>query len=80
MKYVCELCGMVYDEDIGDPKHGYPAGTKLEDLPEDYECTGCGSRREAFDPVKPKKNTASKTPDFGFWHEKYQGNKQESDR
>ena len=34
MKYVCEVCGYVYDEAIGDPDNGIEAGTKWEDLPE----------------------------------------------
>ena len=80
MKYVCELCGMIYDEDLGDPKHGYPAGTKITDLPEDYECPGCGSHREAYDPVVPKKVAAPRKPDYDFWHGKYEDNKQQSDR
>ena len=54
MKYVCELCGMIYDEDLGDVKHGIPAGTRFEDLPEDYECPGCYSEREAFSPRRPR--------------------------
>lgn len=47
MKYVCELCGFVYDEEA--------AGTAFADLPEDYECPGCGCGLEAFDPVQPKR-------------------------
>lgn len=26
-KYECTICGYVYDEAIGDPEHGVPAGT-----------------------------------------------------
>ena len=50
MKYVCELCGMIYDEDLGDSKSHIPAGTKFQDLPADYECPGCYSERQAFSP------------------------------
>ena len=35
MKYICSLCGYVYDEEEGVPDEGIPAGTKFEDLPED---------------------------------------------
>lgn len=52
MKYVCELCGMIYDEDLGDARRGIPAGTKFQDLPADYECPGCYSERQAFSPYK----------------------------
>ena len=34
-KYVCSVCGYVYDPEKGDPKHGIEPGTKFEDLPED---------------------------------------------
>ena len=35
-KYVCSVCGAVYDPAVGDPEHGIPAGTKFEDLPADW--------------------------------------------
>ena len=31
-KYVCEVCGWVYDEAVGDPDNGIAPGTKFEDL------------------------------------------------
>ena len=34
-KYVCDVCGYIYDEEIGDPDNGVEAGTKWEDVPED---------------------------------------------
>lgn len=33
MKYVCTVCGYIYDEDIGDPENGIAPGTKWEDVP-----------------------------------------------
>ena len=48
MKYVCELCGRIYDEAAGDVKHGIPAGTVFSDLPAEYECPDCGSGKEAY--------------------------------
>jgi rubredoxin len=47
-KYVCELCGYVYDEAEGAPDDGIPAGTKWEDVPEDWECPDCGAGKEDF--------------------------------
>jgi len=47
MKYVCELCGKVYDDTIGDIQHGIPAGTDFLSL-DTYECPDCGSGKEAF--------------------------------
>jgi rubredoxin len=50
MKYEC-VCGYVYDEATGDPDIGVAAGTKWEDLPEDFECPVCGAGKEAFSPI-----------------------------
>lgn len=54
MKYICELCGLIYDEDKGDPAHGIPAGTPFSQLPDNFECPGCYSERQAFSPVGHK--------------------------
>ena len=37
MKYICDVCGWLYDEELGAPEYGIPAGTKFEDLPKDFE-------------------------------------------
>jgi rubredoxin len=48
-KYVCEVCGYVYDEEKGAPDEGIPAGTKWEDVPADWECPDCGASKDAFE-------------------------------
>ena len=48
-KYVCTLCGYVYDEAVGDPDNGIAAGTKWEDLPEDFTCPLCGVGKDQFE-------------------------------
>ena len=48
MKYVCDVCGWVYDEELGDPDNGIAQGTKFEDLPEDFVCPLCGVGKEDF--------------------------------
>lgn len=48
-KYVCELCGYVYDEAKGAPDDGIPAGTKWEDVPDDWVCPDCGAGKDAFE-------------------------------
>lgn len=48
-KYVCLVCGYVYDEELGDPENGIEPGTKFEDLPEDYLCPLCGVGKEEFE-------------------------------
>lgn len=48
MKYVCDICGYVYDETAGDPENGVSAGTKWEDVPADWVCPLCGVGKENF--------------------------------
>lgn len=47
-KYVCTLCGYVYDPSIGDPDSGIAPGTKFEDIPDDWTCPVCGAGKEDF--------------------------------
>lgn len=49
MKYICNVCGHVYDPQIGDPEHGIKAGTSFEELPEDWTCPLCGTEKENFE-------------------------------
>lgn len=48
MKHVCDVCGWVYDEELGYPEGGIAPGTKFEDLPEDFECPLCGVGKDSF--------------------------------
>lgn len=48
MKYVCNVCGYVYDEEIGEPDANIAAGTKWEDVSEDFVCPLCGVGKEDF--------------------------------
>jgi len=47
MKYEC-LCGYIYDEAVGDPDNGIAAGTKWDDLPENFTCPLCGAGKDGF--------------------------------
>lgn len=47
-KYVCDVCGWSYDEELGDPENGIAPGTKFEDLPDDFTCPLCGVGKENF--------------------------------
>ena len=47
-KYVCDVCGWVYDEEVGLAEKGIVAGTKFEELPEEFECELCGVGKENF--------------------------------
>ena len=43
------LCAFIYHEEEGWPEDGIAAGTKWEDIPDDWECPDCGARKEDFD-------------------------------
>ena len=47
-KYVCDVCGYVYDPAAGDPDSGIEPGTAFEDIPDDWVCPICGVTKEDF--------------------------------
>ena len=51
-KYVCDVCGYIYDEAAGDLDNGIEPGTKLEDVPEDFVCPLCGVGKDQFSEVE----------------------------
>jgi len=48
-KWVCTVCGYVYDPEKGDPENGVAAGTPFESVPKDWVCPVCGASREDFE-------------------------------
>ena len=48
-KYVCSVCGYVYDPAVGDPDNGVKAGTTFEKLPGDWVCPVCGAGKDQFE-------------------------------
>lgn len=52
MKFICDICGYVYDEKLGDPENGIEAGTKWADMPEDWVCPLCGASQDEFSPAE----------------------------
>jgi rubredoxin len=47
-KYVCDVCGYVYDPANGDPDVGIAPGTPFEEIPDDWSCPVCGASKEDF--------------------------------
>ncbi len=47
-KYICDICGFVYDEELGDSDNNVAPGTKWEDVPDDYVCPICGAGKDSF--------------------------------
>lgn len=82
MKYICELCGRIYDEELGDLEHGIAAGTAFDDLPAYYSCPLCGAMKDDFTKVtKQEKIQQKNASDREFWQNaKYSVERQESDR
>jgi len=48
-KYICSVCGHIYDPEIGDPEAGIQPGTQFEDIPDDWVCPVCAAAKEMFE-------------------------------
>ena len=70
MKYVCELCGTIYDE---------AEGISFAELPQDYSCPSCGSEKEAFTPVE-RRHPVIRQPQAVGRYDKYPEEHRNSDR
>ncbi len=51
-KYICNVCGYIYDEDLGDKDGNIQPGTKFEDLPETWVCPLCSVDKTNFSEVQ----------------------------
>lgn len=50
--WMCVVCGFIYHEEDGMPGEGIPAGTRWEDIPEDWTCPDCGAVKSDFEMVE----------------------------
>lgn len=50
-KYVCDVCGYIYDPSKGDPDNGVAAGTPFEKVPDTWVCPECGAGKDSFSPA-----------------------------
>lgn len=48
-RWVCTVCGYVYDPEDGDPDNGVDPGTAFEELAEDWVCPECGAEKDMFE-------------------------------
>lgn len=48
-RWVCTVCGYVYDPAEGDTDNGVHPGTAFEDLPLDWVCPDCGADKDMFE-------------------------------
>ena len=49
-RWVCKVCGWIYDEATGDPDYDLAPGVPFADLPEDFVCPLCGVGKDQFTP------------------------------
>jgi len=55
-KWVCTVCGYVYEPEIGDPDNGIEAGTAFENLSDSWVCPLCGVGKDMFEKQGPTLN------------------------
>lgn len=51
-KWMCIVCGFIYDEAEGWPDDGIEPGTRWEDVPADWMCPECGVGKEDFEMIE----------------------------
>jgi len=47
-KYVCDVCGYIYDPEVGDPDSAVDPGTSWDDVPDAWVCPECGAGKDDF--------------------------------
>lgn len=48
-KYVCTICGYIYNPEKGDTDNGIAPGTPFKELPDTWVCPVCGVGKEMFE-------------------------------
>jgi rubredoxin-NAD+ reductase len=61
-QFICRVCGLIYDEALGDADSGLAAGTRWEDIPEDWACPICGVGKADFELCAPASAGRRKRP------------------
>ena len=51
-KYMCLICGFIYEEAVGLPEEGIEPGTRWQDIPLSWRCPDCGAGKEDFEMVE----------------------------
>lgn len=47
-RFVCTVCGHVYDPEKGEPRQNIPPNTAFSDVPEDWQCPVCFAAKSEF--------------------------------
>ncbi|MBD2677983.1 MULTISPECIES: rubredoxin [Nostoc] len=48
-KYICTVCGYIYDPQAGDEDGGIAPGTDFGSIPDDWVCPTCGAQKSDFE-------------------------------
>ncbi len=51
-KWQCVLCAFYYDEALGIPDEGIPAGTRWADVPDSWTCPDCAAGKSDFEMIE----------------------------
>ncbi|HBI82313.1 MAG TPA: rubredoxin [Alcaligenaceae bacterium] len=67
-QFICRACGLIYDEQVGDPDSGIAPGTRFEDIPQDWVCPLCGVVKSDFEPyeIQPDDSRRESLPSVGY--------------
>lgn len=55
-KYICLVCGWIYDEEHGCPEEGIAPGTRWDDISPTWQCPECGACKDDFEMVEVSVN------------------------
>ena len=47
-KFICDVCGWIYDPELGAPDIGVDPGVPFTDLEDDFLCPLCGVGKDQF--------------------------------
>ena len=51
-KYICSICGYIYEPEKGETEGSILAGTAFKDIPDEWECPLCGVGKDHFTPLE----------------------------
>jgi rubredoxin len=51
-KFICDICGYVYETGRGDPDNHIEIGTPFDEIEDDWVCPECGVGKDNFSPAE----------------------------
>jgi rubredoxin len=51
-KYICTVCGYIYDPEVGSPETTVNSGTDFKDIDKKWVCPACGASKDFFEELK----------------------------